>query len=136
MLRSLRIWPDSYKNLSQDLCQICSTIPQDPQGIKKDLPNIFKGFISRSCIDIFKDPFRIWCGSQGHPCQDLYHISALWIRFLHYHQVISHKITHLRFYRYFCSILKDFINIFKGIFSYLCKDPVPDPKGKDQIRVC
>ena len=44
------------------------------------------------------------------------------------------KITHLRFYRYLCSILKDFIKIFKGIFSYLCKDPMPDPKGKDQMK--
>ena len=36
----------SYKDPSQDLCMICSTILQDPQGIEKDLPNIFKRFIS------------------------------------------------------------------------------------------
>ena len=44
------------------------------------------------------------------------------------------KIAHLRFYRYLCSILKDLVNIFKGIFSYLCKDPVLDAKGKDQRK--
>ena len=45
-LRSFRIQSESYKDPSQDLCKIYSTILQDPQGIKKDLPKIFKRFIS------------------------------------------------------------------------------------------
>ena len=84
LLRYFRIRSGSYKDPSQNLCKIYSTILQDPQGIKKDLLKTLKRFISWSCRDLCKDPFGIWCGSQGHPSQDLYHISAFWIRFLQY----------------------------------------------------
>ena len=44
------------------------------------------------------------------------------------------KIIYLRFYKYLCSIFNDLINIFKGVFTFLCNDPKLDLWGKDQRK--